>query len=61
MKENAKANGIQRGEQTHHQDQSILLVNLRIRNTINTIPEIPSPLDLLFDAILFIWFRNKNV
>jgi hypothetical protein len=38
-----RANGIHNGDVTHHQDQSIVFVNLRIRKTINkTVPN-PKP------------------
>jgi hypothetical protein len=35
--------GIQSGEVTHHQDQSILLVSFNIRNTKNRTVVIPIP------------------
>ena len=35
--------GIQIGEVTHHQDQSITPVNLRTKNTINNAPVTPLP------------------
>ena len=44
--------GIQNGENTHHQDQSILPVNLRIKNTRNKTVVVPTPLDVVF-SILF--------
>jgi len=51
-KERAKATGIQRGEVTHHQDQSIFPVSLRTKNTTNNTPVKPIPDEELFDAIL---------
>lgn len=38
-----KATGIQNGENTHHQDQSILSVNFRIKKTRKTIVVNPNP------------------
>jgi len=51
----AKANstGSQRGEVTHHQDQSIRPVSLRVRNIRNSTIVEPTPDDDLDDAILF--------
>jgi hypothetical protein len=40
---NTEAIGIQSGEKTHHQDQSILLVNLSVRNIKNKIVVNPIP------------------
>jgi len=52
--EKARANGIQRGEVTHHQDQSMFPVNLRTKNTTNNTPVNPIPdEDELFDAIIY--------
>lgn len=51
-----KANGIQSGERTHHQDQSILLVSFKTKNTTKSIVGIPKPpLDLLLLAMLIIF------
>ena len=48
-----RAIGIQRGEVTHHQDQSMFPVNLRTKNTTNNTPVNPIPdEDELFDAII---------
>ena len=44
-------NGIQSGLVTHHQDQSILPVNLSIRNTMNNTVPRPKPFDVLLFAI----------
>ena len=45
--------GIQRGEVTHHQDQSMFPVSLRTKNTTNNTPVNPIPdEDELFDAII---------
>ena len=35
--------GIQNGENTHHQDQSILFVSFKIKKTIKTIVANPNP------------------
>jgi hypothetical protein len=50
-----KAIGIQRGEVTHHQDQSILFVSLRTKNTmkrtadkLKPVPELLFVVDILF-------------
>ncbi len=49
-----RAIGIQRGEVTHHQDQSMFPVNLRTKNTTNNTPVIPIPdEDELFGAIIY--------
>lgn len=47
--------GIQRGDVTHHQDQSMLPVSLSTKNTINSTDVILSPVPelLLDDAIIF--------
>lgn len=48
-----RAIGIQRGEVTHHQDQSMFPVNLRTKNTTNNTPVNPIPdEDELFDDII---------
>ena len=45
-------NGIQRGEVTHHQDQSIFPVNLRTKNTMKRTADKLKPVpELLFDSI----------
>ena len=49
------ATGIQRGEVTHHQDQSIFPVNLRIKNTMKRTPAKLKPEDEFFDAIILIY------
>jgi hypothetical protein len=36
--------GTQNGENTHHQDQSMLLVNFKVRNIRNKIVDRPIPL-----------------
>jgi len=41
--------GIQNGEKTHHQDQSILLVSFNIKKIMNRIVVNPIPLLVLFD------------
>ena len=47
-----KASGIQRGEVTHHQDQSMLFVSLRTKNTMKRTADKLRPVpELLFDAI----------
>ena len=53
-------NGIQSGLVTHHQDQSILPVNLSIRNTMNNTVPRPKPFDVLLFAILFICYLIHN-
>ncbi len=40
---------IQRGEVTHHHDQSITPTNFNIKNTMKTVPDNPDPCDVLFD------------
>ena len=48
--------GIQSGENTHHQDQSILSVNFKIKKTIKTMVDRPRLPDLLFSSdITFIF------
>ena len=49
----ARTNGIQRGEVTHHQDQSMFPVNLRTKNTTNNTPVKPIPDEEDFDAIIY--------
>jgi hypothetical protein len=50
-----KARGIQRGEVTHHQDQSIFPVSLRTKNTIKRTAVKLSPLlELLFVVDIFV-------
>jgi len=48
IKQKAIATGIQRGEVTHIQDQSILLVNFKIRKTINKTAVRLRPLFVVF-------------
>ena len=49
-----KASVIQRGEVTHHQDQSIFPVNLRTKNTMKRTADKLKPVpELLFDAIFY--------
>lgn len=43
--ESINAKGIQRGDVTHHQDQSIFPVNLRTKNITNNKPDKPIPED----------------
>ncbi len=49
----ASATGIQRGEVTQHQDQSMFPVSLRTKNTTNNTPVNPIPDEELFDAIIY--------
>jgi hypothetical protein len=51
----AKAIGIHKGEVTHHHDQSIFPVNLRIKNTMKRTPAKLKPEDEFFDAIILIY------
>lgn len=44
--------GIQIGDVTHHQDQSMFPVNLRTKNTTNNTPVNPIPDEDDFDAII---------
>ena len=44
-------NEIQSGEVTHHQDQSMSFVSLRIKNTMNTTAGTPIPLPELRDTL----------
>lgn len=46
-----KASGIQRGEVTHHQDQSIFPVSLRTKNITNNKPDRPIPDDEFFEFV----------
>jgi hypothetical protein len=58
-----KAKGIQRGEHTHHQDQSILSHSLRtkkIRNRIMPIP-IPVPVDVFFLDSMTLSFQGVMI
>jgi hypothetical protein len=48
-----KAIGIQRGEVTHHQDQSMFPVSLRTKNITNNNPDNPIPEEELFDSIIY--------
>ena len=41
-------NGIQKGDVTHHQDQSILSVSFNVRNIKNNIAGIPNPFSIFF-------------
>jgi hypothetical protein len=51
------ANGIQRGEVTHHQDQSIFPVSLRTKNTMKRTADKLKPVpELLFVDIFIIIF-----
>jgi len=46
--------GIHRGDVTHHHDQSMLLVSLRIRNTTKTAIDRLTPEEAVFElSILF--------
>ena len=45
------ANGINAGENTHHQDQSIVSVNFNTKKTMN-IKNNPLPLDFVFAILL---------
>lgn len=38
-----KASGIQRGEVTHHQDQSMFPVSFNTKKTMKSVPRIPIP------------------
>ena len=40
--------GIQNGDVTHHQDQSILSVNFNVRNIKNNIDGSPNPFSIFF-------------
>ena len=40
--------GIQNGDVTHHQDQSILSVSFKVRNIRNNIDGNPNPLSIFF-------------
>ena len=55
------ATGIHSGLVTHHHDQSIVFVNLRIRNTINNVVPTPIPFDVLLSAMLFICYLVHNL
>jgi hypothetical protein len=57
--EKAIVKGSQIGELTHHQDQSILPVNLRTRKTINKTTESDIP-DLEDDFAIVNIFENKD-
>jgi hypothetical protein len=48
------ANGIQRGEVTHHQDQSIFPVSFNTKNTTNKTPGSPIPFDVFFFILYFL-------
>ena len=48
------ANGIQRGEVTHHQDQSIFPVNLRTKNTMKRTADKLKPVPELLFVDIFI-------
>ena len=50
-----KANGIQRGEVTHHQDQSMLCVNFSTKKIMNSKLGSPIPVvDLDFIILIFL-------
>jgi hypothetical protein len=51
-----KQTGIQRGEVTHHQDQSIFPVSLSIKKIINRTPGKLSPEFEFFDAMIILIF-----
>ena len=53
---NTNANGIQRGEVTHHQDQSMFPVNLRTKNTMKRTADKLKPVpELLFDDAIILF------
>ena len=54
--DNTNAIGIQRGEVTHHQDQSIVFVNLRIIKIKNRTMPNPIPLDVFLYSLMIICF-----
>ena len=45
--------GIQNGDVTHHQDQSIFPVSFNTKNTMNNTPGSPIPFDVLFFILCF--------
>lgn len=58
---NTKINGIQRGDNTHHQDQSILPVNFNTMKINNNGVVIDAPLEEVFSLIVAIlnqFFKN---
>jgi len=50
----ATKTGIQIGEVTHHQDQSIFPVSFKTKNTKNKTPGSPIPFDVLFFILCFL-------
>lgn len=54
-----KDNGIHNGEQTHHQDQSIVLVNFKTRKIKNK--TVPNPIPLLAFFVSDIIFRFELI
>ncbi len=59
-KERAKATGIQRGEVTHHQDQSIFPVSLRTKNTTNRTADKLRPLPVFFFVDIIYYIPNLS-
>lgn len=57
----AIANGIQSGEVTHHQDQSILSVSLRTKNMRKRIILNDTEEDLVFCMFLLFIYKYKNL
>jgi hypothetical protein len=55
------ATGIQNGENTHHHDQLIIWVSFRTRNTINNIPDIPIPLEVLLCLLISFFIFNFHI
>jgi hypothetical protein len=49
---------IQRGEVTHHHDQSITPTNFKIKNTMKTVPDNPDLCDVLFDIVVVVLIIN---
>lgn len=57
------ANPPHKGAVTHHQDQSITLVNFNVMNIKNIRPKKPIPPELLFSDIYFnlkSWVQRSN-
>lgn len=52
-------NGNHKGEVTHHQDQSILLVNFNPKNNRKRRLKKPTPFDLLFAIVLNLDYKCK--
>lgn len=59
--DNPKPNGIQRGDVTHHQDQSILFVSFSIKKIINRTPVKLSPDPDSFFMIILIFYFIPNL